>query len=83
MRMTARFVKQHLWWMTCILGVAGYIASFLYEAVFAGIPYQDPTPELQRNYDFHVQVARDLYQFGATLVGAGLVLGAYRALTRR
>ena len=37
------------------LAVAG--AGFFYDVIFASIPYQDPTPELQARYDFHSAVA--------------------------
>ena len=42
------------------IGILIVMSGFVYDVVFAGIPYQDPTPELQARYDFHSAVAGSL-----------------------
>ena len=49
------------------------MSGFVYDVVFAGIPYQDPTPELQARYDFHSAVAESLYTTGGTIFLLGIV----------
>ena len=42
-----------------VLGLAGMVGGFCYDVMFVGIPYQDPTPELQQQYELHSGAARD------------------------
>ncbi len=56
-----------------ILGLCLLVAGFLYDLQFAGLPYQDPTPELQAQYNFHSSVASRIMSAGAVLMLAGLV----------
>ncbi len=49
------------------------MSGFVYDVLFAGIPYQDPTPELQARYDFHSSVAGWFYKAGGILFLAGLL----------
>jgi hypothetical protein len=56
-----------------LLGILIVISGFVYDAMFAGIPYQDPTPELQARYDFHSSVAGVFYQAGVMLFLVGLL----------
>ena len=58
------------------LGVCLLIGGFVYDVMFAGIPYQDPTPEMQARYDHHAGIAAKTMKSGLflTVVGAmGLV----------
>jgi len=57
-----------------LLVVGGLIVilfGFIYGLIFAGIPYQDPTPEMSANYDFHFSVSNIILVigFGALLLG--------------
>ena len=55
-----------------ILGsVAIILCGFLYDLLFAGIPYQDPTPEMSASYELHSSIATTIYAFGS----GGLVIG--------
>jgi hypothetical protein len=56
-----------------LTGIGIIIIGFVYDVLFAGIPYQDPTPELQARYDFHSAVAGSLYKSGCLVVLLGLV----------
>lgn len=40
-------------------------AGFVYDLLFAGIPYQDPTPEMQASWEFHRSVASIVQVSGA------------------
>ena len=57
-----------------VLGLAGMVGGFCYDVMFAGIPYQDPTPELQRRYELHLGVAFYLEMAGALLLATGCLL---------
>jgi hypothetical protein len=54
-----------------VIGLLIVMTGFVYDVLFAGIPYQDPTPELQAHYDFHSSVAGLMYKTG----GIALLLG--------
>jgi len=56
-----------------LLGVVVFLAGFVYDVLFAGIPYQDPTPELAVRYAFHSAVAGVVYRLGAGALGAGAI----------
>jgi hypothetical protein len=56
--------------------IAGFfilIVGFMYDLFFAGIPYQDPTPELQARWEFHKSVADVFYTGGSILFLVGLI----------
>jgi hypothetical protein len=55
------------------IGIVIVISGLVYDVLFAGIPYQDPTPELQARYDFHSSVAGWLCKAGGILFLAGLL----------
>lgn len=40
-----------------ILGFLLLITGFAYDVVFAGIPFQDPTPEIQERFNHHKSIA--------------------------
>lgn len=54
------------------LGMAVAFAGFAYDLMLAGIPYQDPTPELEAQYRFHSGVASAIEYIGVTVLAAGL-----------
>jgi hypothetical protein len=56
------------------IGILIVMSGFVYDVVFAGIPYQDPTPELQARYDFHSAVADSLYMTGGVVFLLGLIV---------
>ena len=67
-------------WVVVVIGVAVLFVGFVYDAVFAGIPYQDPTPELAAAYAFHSDVASAIRWVGVALVLLGSALGLVRRL---
>jgi len=69
-----------------LLGVVGILAGFVYDVIFAGIPYQDPTPELAARYALHAGIARTISQVGLAfvLLGGAVFLGKFiRSLLMR
>ncbi len=40
-----------------LVGILVIFAGLVYDVLFAGIPYQDPTPALAAQYAFHAQIA--------------------------
>jgi len=64
-------------------GVLLLVAGFVYDVIFAGIPYQDPTPELAAVYARHAGIAAAIRWVGLGVAAAGAVGGVGRRLARR
>jgi hypothetical protein len=60
-----------------LLGGGLLVAGLLYDLHYAGIPYQDPTPQQQTQYDLHSSIASRLMGAGAVLMLAGLLWLTY------
>lgn len=43
-------------------GILVVLVGFVYDVLFAGIPYPDPTPAIQDQYDFHSFIAGLFYK---------------------
>jgi hypothetical protein len=56
-----------------VFGVLMVLGGFVYDAVFAGIPYQDPTVEMQARYDRHAGIATKTMWTGFVALIAGIV----------
>jgi len=67
-----------------ILGIMVYLAGFAYDVLFAGIPYQDPTPALSARYEFHSQIA-SIIRWGGTgiCMAGGILIVITLLLTRK
>lgn len=55
------------------LGLSLLLGGFIYDVLFAGIPYQDPTPELEAQYDLHSRIAGLFYGSGGMVLLLGLI----------
>jgi hypothetical protein len=64
------------------MGIILLIGGFIYDVMFAGIPYQDPTPILQANYDRHSGIASSIMQAGAALFSLGLASLIFRRVLK-
>jgi uncharacterized membrane protein len=64
-------------------GLVLLMAGFVYDVIFAGIPYQDPTPEMAARYAHHASTANMLYWFGGLLLLIGLISVIVRSLFDR
>jgi hypothetical protein len=60
------------------IGILLLIGGFIYDVMFAGIPYQDPTPILLANYDRHSGIAASIMQAGTALLSLGLASLIFR-----
>jgi len=68
-------MKRKLPFLLFVLGIILIFTGFVYDALFAGIPYQDPTPEMLASYDLHSQIASIIRWSGVGIsVIGGLVL---------
>ncbi len=76
-------MKRHLPLILIGLGILLLISGFAYDLVFAGIPYQDPTPEMSARYAFHSRIASGFYILGGGTFLVGAVTGVIRVVTRR
>lgn len=69
------------------LGIVVYCAGLAYDTAFAGIPYPDPTPELEASYQRHAGIARPVELMGIIIALLGLVLlglvGAWSRIKQR
>ena len=65
------------------IGILLLIGGFIYDVMFAGIPYQDLSPVLQANYDRHSGIASSIMQAGAVLFSLGLVSLIFRRVLQR
>ncbi|HKU94283.1 MAG TPA: hypothetical protein VJR58_03355 [Vineibacter sp.] len=68
-------------------GIGLVFMGFVYDVLFAGIPYQDPPPELAAQYDREAWIAGFISWLGVPLLMAGgiallmtLFVGADRRL---
>ena len=62
-----------------LAGLCVLISGFIYDVVFAGIPYQDPTPEMTASYAFHAGIASAIRWCGVAL----LLVGGTRSMFMR
>ena len=56
-----------------LFGFLLFVAGFVYDVMFAGIPYQDPPPELQAQWEFHSTVAFWTMSAGGVIMAVGLL----------
>ena len=66
-----------------ILGIAVIFVGFVYDVLFAGIPYQDPTPAMTASYNFHAGVASIIRWSGVSVCLLGGVIWIVRRIARR
>ena len=53
------------------LGLTICLLGFLYDVIFAGIPYQDPTPAMQASWLFHSRMAANIRLAGMFVLASG------------
>ena len=56
-----------------LVGLLILIAGFLYFVTFAGLPYPDPTPELQAEWNYHENISWIILKIGGAVLFAGLL----------
>ena len=50
------------------------MAGFADDILFAGIPYQDPTPAMLTSYNMHAKIASIIRRSGLLILAAGIVI---------
>jgi hypothetical protein len=76
-------MKRGLPFLLILLGLIIIFTGFVYDVLYAGIPYQDPTPALVAKYNFHAQVASIIRWSGAGLCSIGGAAMTIRWLKRK
>lgn len=66
-----------------VIGLIVLISGFIYDLIFAGIPYPDPTPELAAKYALHSQIASIIRWSGFGIWIFGGVTVIIRRITRK
>lgn len=76
--------KRLLFTALFLLGPLIVLGGFFYDVVFAGIPYQDPTPELQSRYLLHSTIASYLRYCGLVCFAASIIVWVgYKFVSKR
>jgi hypothetical protein len=68
--------------MLIAAGLFLLFAGFIWDVMFAGIPYQDPTPELSARYAYHSHLASVIGWLGVAFLLFGLLAGIIRLVRR-
>ena len=55
------------------IGFVVFVLGFLYDGMFAGIPYQDPTAEMQANWLYHNKIASRVMLGGIVIFVTGFL----------
>ena len=66
-----------------ILGMIIICGGFTYDIMFAGIPFQDPTPELVASYNLHANIASMIRLAGMVVFVTGIIGGVIVLIRRR
>ena len=56
-----------------IIGLLILIAGFLYFVTFSVLPYPDPTPELQAQWQYHENISGIILKIGGFVLFVGLL----------
>jgi hypothetical protein len=76
-------IKRQWPFIVIILGITIIFVGFVYDVLFAGIPYQDPTPTLAAQYEFHSRVASMIRWSGLGIGMIGGMVAIFRRLKRK
>jgi hypothetical protein len=69
-----RMIKKMLGLFIVIFGAVLIVLGFIFEGILAGIPYQDPPPEILHKYMVYVNIGQTFYKLGFPLLLAGLLI---------
>ncbi|CAM3294165.1 hypothetical protein FLLO111716_01630 [Flavobacterium longum] len=67
------WIKKHL----IKIGLALIVVGFIYEIVFAGVPYQDPTEEMVIRYNRNELISITIMQIGLAALVAGILVKVF------
>lgn len=78
-------ISKSLWLVLIALFIFGVLTlscGLVYDVLFAGIPFQDPPPDLAARYARHAHIARTIQMAGAILcmssTGVAILIGLQR-----
>jgi hypothetical protein len=57
-----------------LMGIMIIFVGFVYDVLFAGIPFQDPTPAMLATYNFHATIAATIRWVGAGISLLALIV---------
>lgn len=57
-----------------VLGIIIFILGFMYDMKYAGIPYQDPPPELLKQYNKDLHIADTIMNSGFIVILISFIL---------
>jgi hypothetical protein len=69
--------------LVIVVGLLFLSGGFLYDILFAGIPYQDPPPALQQQYAASAATAQTFYIIGIVIVLLGIVITVVQRMRQR
>ncbi len=72
-------MKQFWPYILIAAGLLLMVGGFVYDVIFAGIPYQDPTAEMSANYNRHAHIASTIRWCGVV----AFIIGALGGIERR
>ena len=72
--MSTRSLPRRVGGTLLLSGVMILLLGLYYLVIRAGLPYQDPTPEMQLQYAIHRGVGMALAKLGAVLTACGAIL---------
>ena len=76
--------KRRLWPFVLIAaGLLLVVVGFVYDVLFAGIPYQDPTPEMSARCARPASIASTIFWCGAGVFLLGSLSGFVRLFARK
>lgn len=76
-------IKKKIGLILLIVGILFVVFGFIYDLMFAGIPYQDPTPELTQKYIYNASIAYAFYKAGFIVLIIGILVMLFQILYRR
>lgn len=81
--MSRPVLQRYAGLLVIVVGLLFLGGGFIYDVLFAGIPYQDPPPALQQQYAANAATAQMLYTFGIVIVLLGIVIAVVQRVRRR
>ena len=65
------------------IGLLVFFGGFIYDTMFASLPYQDPTPEMSARYAYHSHIAGVICWTGVAAFLLGGLGSIFRRVVRR
>lgn len=76
-------IKQKIPLVLIFLGIIVMLIGLYYIAGKAGIPYQDPTPELSQKYNNYMKIGHKLCKSGLVIGFIGIIIWTIQKLINK